>query len=394
MKANRPPVSYTLYKHTDKRSQSLFEKSTKRTIPLRAYLSNWLYLLFFTTSIFLFHACSSEVHSNASLKPYAHSELDQIAVVADPILWNSDLQDTFEYYFTSAYPILPHPEPRYDLLYFSPEELLETPLRRELRIYVLLINLSNNKSPLTQMALQDLPKGKITEAETKGHLTVFGYDKWAEGQMLIYMIGKNPEELKKAIVKDFPGIDQKLKAFQKEKVAASVYFGGRARGIEKKIEGQFGIRLKIPAKYKVALEDQNFLWLRDDSRQEVTTGILLYKVPYEDKKQLSYEGFKETRNAAGRYISTHVPNTHMIINDRDLPMFTRQLQLNGIYAIEARGIWEIDHDFMGGPFISYLLLNPKTNELILIDGFVFAPGENKRRYMREVEHLLHSVQLM
>ncbi len=351
-----------------------------------------IFLLLFASGILFLNACRTDVRSKARLKPYAHGELNQIAVIADPILWNSDTRDTFLYYFTSAYPILPHPEPRYDLLYFSPEELLETPLRRELRIYVLLVDLSNEKSPLTRMVLQDLPEGKIAEARAQGHFTVIGYDKWAEGQILIYLLGQNPQALQKAIVTDFPGIDQKLKAFESEKIAASVYFGGRARGLEQKIKGEFGIQLKIPAKYQVALHDQNFIWLRDDSRQKVTAGILIYKVPYKDKEQLSYEGVKTLLQEAGRYVGSQVPNTHMVINDRDLPMLTRQVQLHGIYAIEARGIWELDNDFMGGPFISYLLLNPNTNELILLDGFIFAPGEDKRRYMQEIEHLLRSVQ--
>ncbi len=359
-------------------------------------MKRYLFLLLPVILSFSFFACSpdSGVREKARLKPYAHGELNQIAVVADGILWNSDVKDTFAYYFTSAYPILPQPEPRYDLLVFTPEQLLETQLRREQRIYVLLVNLADAHSPLTKMAKKDLPEGKIKEALEKGHKTVFGYNKWAEGQILVYMLAKNPENLKKAIITDFAGIDKRLRAFEKEKVEASAYFGGRNRALEKKIESLFGIRLKIPDKYKVALEDEHFLWIRDDSREEVTSGIVIYKLPYESKEQLTYQGIKNIREKAGRYISTNIPNTHMVINDKDLPMLTEQKQLNGIYALEARGIWEMDNDFLGGPFVSYLLLNPKTNELILLDGFVYAPGEHKRRHMQEVEHILRTVKLL
>ena len=347
--------------------------------------------------LFAMAACSpetSEKQPKYKLKPYAYGELSQITVVADKALWETDLQDTFEYYFGSAYPLLPQPEPRYDMLYFTPEELLETPLRREQRIYVFTVNLANEKSPLTKMAKKDLPESKIKEALQKGHKTIFTHDKWASGQLLVYMLAKNPEELKKAIISDFPGIDKKIRAFEKDKVAAGVYFSGRNRHLEKKTESKFGIRLKVPDTYVLAIEDQNFLWLRDDKREDVTKGIMLYKLPYESKEQLSPQGAKAILEEAGKYISTNIPGSRMVINDKDLPLLSKQLQLNGIYALELRGIWEINNDFLGGPFVAYLLLNPKTNELILLNGFIFAPGKDKRRFMREVEHVLRTVELM
>ena len=52
---------------------------------------------------------------------------------------------------------------------------------------------------------------------------------------------------------------------------------------------------------------------------------------------------------------------------------------------------DIANDYMGGPFISYLIHNPKKNELLFIDGFMHAPGEEKRDHMQELEHIITSV---
>ncbi len=81
----------------------------------------------------------------------------------------------------------------------------------------------------------------------------------------------------------------------------------------------------------------------------------------------------------------------MRINDVDLPMFTYVKTINNRYAIEARGIWELENDYMGGPFISYLIHNPDKNELLFLDGFVYAPQEDKRNYVQYLEHLLSNV---
>jgi hypothetical protein len=83
----------------------------------------------------------------------------------------------------------------------------------------------------------------------------------------------------------------------------------------------------------------------------------------------------------------------MRINDIDLPMFTKVTQVDNKYALEARGIWEIANDYMGGPFVSYLIHNPKQDELLFIDGFIHAPGEDKRNFMQYLEHILDTVQL-
>ena len=66
--------------------------------------------------------------------------------------------------------------------------------------------------------------------------------------------------------------------------------------------------------------------------------------------------------------------------------------INNNYALEARGVWELENDFMGGPFISYLIHNPQKGELLFIDGFVYSPGERKREYMQHLEHIISSVE--
>jgi hypothetical protein len=64
--------------------------------------------------------------------------------------------------------------------------------------------------------------------------------------------------------------------------------------------------------------------------------------------------------------------------------------MGGTYAVETRGIWEMEGDFLAGPFISYLILNEAKTELIYIDAFVLAPGERKRNQMLYLEQIISS----
>lgn len=81
----------------------------------------------------------------------------------------------------------------------------------------------------------------------------------------------------------------------------------------------------------------------------------------------------------------------MKVNDIDLPMLVETTTLNNYFALEGRGIWEMENDYMGGPFVSYLIHNPNTNELLLLYGFLYAPGEDKREYMQQLEHVMHTI---
>ena len=49
------------------------------------------------------------------------------------------------------------------------------------------------------------------------------------------------------------------------------------------------------------------------------------------------------------------------------------------------------NDFMGGPFVHYAIVDTNRNEIIHLDGFVYAPKFNKREYLRELEALIRTV---
>ncbi len=115
------------------------------------------------------------------------------------------------------------------------------------------------------------------------------------------------------------------------------------------------------------------------------------RVPYENKSQLTKEGLKEIRNMLGReYVSTTLDSSFMKVNDRDLPLFVSVTEINGHYALEGRGIWEMENDFLGGPFVSYLINDEANKQLVMVDGFVLAPGRKKRELMEELVQVLQT----
>ena len=347
---------------------------------------------FFLLIMILFGACSEEFTSRLDPLANALGIASQITVVSDEDIWEGAVGDTFDFYFGAAYPILPQPEPLFDLRHFTPQDLAEDGLRKQLRSYVILADLSNTNSPTSKMVVKDLGPDKVSKAraEEDYHMAV-GYDRWARGQIVIYLFANSQEQLMEQIQKRFPSIAKRVNEFDEKKVLATVYLAGSSQKLNALVEDTYQMKMDIPNDYFLAIQEGKTIWLRKET-DYLSSNILITEVPYLSKDQFSKDGLKRLRDSLGlKYVSTSSEATFMRVNDVDLPMVTTPKNLGGSFGIEARGIWEIENDFMGGPFLSYAILAPDNRRVLFIDGFVHAPSKEKRKYMQRLEAVFKSI---
>lgn len=334
-------------------------------------------------------SCGSDAISNFSPTPQAFGRINAVTIIADTSLWNNGASDSISFFLESPFVILPQPEPIFDIRHIVPYDLEKNPTLAELRNYVVLADLSDEYSATTEMVKADLNDAKIQQVREEGFGTAVALNKWAKGQQLIYVIGRNRQELFTGLSAAYPAIVRRISEREGERVKVTAYFQGVDRKLGELVAERSGATIDVPGGYEeVPIDAENFAWLRKDIRNG-SINILATRVPYRDQSQLTKEGLKAIRDSIGReFISSTLADTYMKINDTDLPLFTEQLEVNGAYTIEGRGIWEMENDFLGGPFISYLINNEGARELVLIDGFVLAPGEKKREHMEEIEEVL------
>ena len=180
----------------------------------------------FLSFLFLL-GCSAEVRKQLEPRATAFGPLNQLVVVAEGSIWESPIRDTVDYYFSSAYPVLPQPEPIFDLKYFSPEDLLAIKERQQLRAYLILADLRDRNSVGTKLLLKDVGEEKVNEAlREKGYKTSIGLDKWADGQILVYMFADGHDKLVQNIKENFAAVIRRIREVDQEKIAAGVYLGG------------------------------------------------------------------------------------------------------------------------------------------------------------------------
>ncbi len=337
--------------------------------------------------------CSSGGGTPAAFKskPVAFGNVNRVNIVVDDVLMDGPVRDSLDYYYQQAYPLMPQPEPIYDLNVIDAGDLDVLPARRELRTYVILADLNDPTSQTTKLVTSDLGEEKILAArEDFRRGTSIVTDRWANDQLLIYLFAEGPDELAKLIAQSFPAASKRIKTADRTMLMANVYQSGHSETTGDSIKRLVGVDLDVPVDYRVARAEKNFVWMRRDLGV-VTQNLLVTSVPYVGQDQVSADSAVVYRNAMGKMaVRSDTEGSYMTTNDRDLPVVPYVTEINGKYAFEARGVWEMTDDFLGGSFFTYLLPSPEEKKLYVIDVFVFAPSKGKRNYMQQLEVIARS----
>lgn len=166
------------------------------------------------------------------------------------------------------------------------------------------------------------------------------------------------------------------------------------------LHSEFDIDAKIPKGYELRSQSENFLWASYEF-PTASQGFFCYSYPYRGKGSLTADYLVAMRNSFAKRIPGPSDGSYMItveqIPDAEgkgvLPLrpLYRSVVVNGREWIEMRGFWDVENDYMGGPFVSYTTLNDATNEVFTIDCYVFSPKYGKRNFLRPLEHLVYLI---
>lgn len=345
--------------------------------------------------LLLLGSCGISESNRFKAKPKALGIMNEIVVLTDDNLWKGMIFDSVDYYFAGYFPLTPRPEPIFDIRQFDLEDINNQPLKKELRTYLILSDLSNESSEIAQFVRNDLGEQGLKRFKSDPEFrTSIGRDKWANGQLLIYIFGSSIDDLANAIVANFEAISARINEHDYEQLYQSVYARGTNVGLTNRFKERFGAEISIPLTYVVAVdkpEEVGLAWLRTDYKEGITN-LVLRQYTYDSESKVSKSFIKDDFNRFGKkYVSSSEPNTFMVINDQDLPILEFERSINGHYVKELRGIWEMENDFMGGPFLSYAVVNEQQGKVLLIHGFVYSPGKEKREALQQLDLIVKNI---
>ncbi len=339
-------------------------------------------------------SCNSETASKYKPKTPAFGKMNDVVVICDKNLWSSFIGDTFAYYYESAFPVMPQPEAIFDIRHMTSEEVLADDLKKQLRTFVVLANFKDTASPTSAWVKEDLGTDKIARAMSDSTFySSVGQDKWARDQLIIYLFGKDLNTLAHSIAGTFPAVAKRIQEHDKKQLNANVYAHKKDNTLAHDLLiREYGLDLQVPADYVQAPIKADFSWFRKDFNG-MSQHLLIAKKKYTSQADMSQANLVKWRDELVSKIEGGSKGSYMKSNTVDLPVYEYAYQLNGSYTKELRGIWEMENDFMGGPFFNYTLLDAKRNELIMIDAFVFAPGKEKRDYMQQLDHIAKTARI-
>lgn len=151
----------------------------------------------------------------------------------------------------------------------------------------------------------------------------------------------------------------------------------------------FGGSPHFPSGYKLRKLTDDFAWIADD-KQYTMQDVLIYRYPASGEGDFDKEAILRHRNEMAR---TNVPgmydNTWMTTSE-SFPVTVSYLSYRGRKFVQTRGYWEVENDYMGGPFVSHSFYSPDGKFIIVAEAFVYSPKYDKRQYLRQVESLLYS----
>lgn len=159
-----------------------------------------------------------------------------------------------------------------------------------------------------------------------------------------------------------------------------------------KVKEMFGCEMYIPADIRKMKVGKDFIWASDDGLSSIQN-ICIYSYPYFTERVFS--GRNVYMALRDSFMRANIPGEHpgsvMTTNHEFCDVVNMDIQ--GHYVQEARGLWEMTGEAMGGPFVAHSQVDTVNHRVIVVEGFVYAPDKMKRTMLRRLEAALYTLRL-
>ena len=162
------------------------------------------------------------------------------------------------------------------------------------------------------------------------------------------------------------------------------------KAAEAMVREMFGVRLWVPEDLNKWKRGQDFLWLSNDAARGMQN-ICIYRYAgnvLTREQAIAKRDSVMKRNlpgeSEGSYMKT-APYPAVAVDNHS------EKTPDGIRPTELRGLWEMQGEAMGGPFVS--LSTRYGDSTLVVEAFVYAPETEKRRMVRRLEASLHTLNI-
>lgn len=311
--------------------------------------------------VLLTGSCAKE--KKKQLLPGISGKAGEVEIVSSKALWESEVGGAIRTVLQAEYPYTPQKESKYRIYNVPPEGFVNVFRFHRNILYV----------HIADTCVQKMTINKNVWAEPQTMITIFAPDEASAAELILARNEKICETFEDA---ERERVIINAKAFPNE-------------GLSSAIRSQFGGSPWFPSSYSMKKRTDNFVWISYETTY-TTQGIFIYRFPYTGEEQFTLEALMAKRNEVTREnVPGPTEGSYMIINPVLTPGYWEK-SYKGRTFTEIRSLWETQNDFMGGPFISDAFRSADGKDVIVIEGFVYAPKYDKRDYLRQLEAIIYS----
>lgn len=288
----------------------------------------------------------------------------ELIVVCQQPQWDGAVGDTLRAIFTAPVPYLNQTEPIFDVLRVTERGFTN-----------MIVNHRNILKIVVDPALAEAGSG-------------VQYDLTATPQVVVTVQGPSSAAVTEYLSENREALVYVLEKAERDRAIAYAERFNEAH-LAQVIRDRFGVEMTVPKGYTLAAQSEDFLWARYEY-PTASQGFFIYTYPYEGTKSLRPEALLAARNRFAARIPGPSDGSYMTTSDVFEPDY-RTFRLEGRMWIEMRGFWDVEGDFMGGPYVSFTTVDTETDRVFTLDCYVYSPKLHKRNFVRGVEHLLYLI---
>jgi len=324
-------------------------------------------VFFFFVSGLINQGCNSKT---GGLLPNITGKSGEVIIIISPAYWNSAIGDTLKKIFTQIYPSLPQEEPLFTIAHIAPDDF-----NYVFKTHRNLIFIDINKT-ISSDSTQIIIKKNV----------------WAKGQLIFDCKASNDIAMAKAISEQQNKIVSLIDAKERERISYT-YKKLPAGKVIDYLKNKFGIYMPVPSGYDVHIDTTDFAWISHED-PEFSQGLIVYSYPYIDTNTFTLDFLiRKRNNFLKKYLPGPLDGTWMTTEMR-FGLNLNEFSYHNRYFAEVRGLWRVENDFMGGPFVSITTLDKKQNRIITAEGYFYGPKFKKREYVRQLETIIYNLKIL
>lgn len=262
------------------------------------------------------------------------------------------------------------------LFYFSRFEIKDYKEYKDDKLVLLIATLESN-DPVSVYIKNSITPQIRQQVENGEQFFFYEYDKYAERQTYMLLLANTTEELKAFIREDGSRIYQAINRGFISSQFTQLYYTAEEKNLSESIYKQLGFSFRLPHDYEIIYMD-------------TTRHFLQLACPQPHRNIIVYwqeGGFNRVidENYALRIKHWMMQNLMDKIYIEKSYARYRTVEWGGVSVNNVRGLWGHPTKVMGGPFSLFYFYDGVTDRTYFIDCMLFAPGQSKAVYLRQME---------